>query len=786
MPLEERRVLASAAALMSFESSGAPTSFTTIGSNTYFVADDGVHGTELWKTDGTTTQMVRDLSLGDGYNPGTGFGELAAFDGKLYFTAYVQQADGQSGYGLWKTDGTAAGTVKVRGSNPGDHFTFNPRHLVAAGNRLQFEVSNILWQSNGTAGGTKPTRDLLASQTYDDLYLEPQAGMVAVGSTFYFVPTSAYVPGNGTFGYVNAGFELWKSNGTLGGTVRVKDIWPDDGDPYNHASNPRDLTVVNNLVFFTADDGVHGRALWKSDGTAAGTVMVKDLVPDGGYDYDAYRNFTAVGGKLLFTLHDSVTGAWSLWSSDGTEAGTVMVKDLSAYSRNSDYFSGFNDDSLLVAVGNRAYFVMNPNFETSEVWTSDGTSGGTRRVAEVLPRSAVESGVRRIEVTPLVRLDDQRAAYVVSYKDALGWTSSNAVYVTDGTSVSTVFDRNDVFMLYDSPVVAGNGTLYFNATEAQSVERQLWAIRFPTSSYFEIAAQPPTSVAAGQTFGFSVLVRDIAGNPATSFNGPVTVSVASKDGKLTGTLTVAAVGGTATFTNLQFEKTGSFSLTVAAAGIAKSSTSAVNVAAAAPASFKIVTQPPRSVVSGAAFGFSATLVDRFGNAATNFNGNTTATIAKNVAAVGTLGGTTTVAAQNGVVTFTGLTLDKAGSGYKLTLAGLNPTGQATGTIKVAPGQAARLVVDVQPASTVTAGAAFRVTVTARDAAGNIATTYAGDVTVAFVANPGGATLGGRTTVKAARGIVRFTNLTIDRAGAGYVLRYGDGSRNVDGAALTVV
>ncbi len=776
-------MFAAASALMGFEFSGAPTSFTTVGSNTYFVADDGVHGSELWKTDGTTTQMVRDLSLGDGYNPGTGFGDMAAFDGKLYFSAYVQQADGQSGYGLWKTDGTAAGTVKVRGSNPGDHFTFQPRHLVAAGNRLQFEVGNILWQSNGTAGGTKPTRDLLASQTYDDLYFEPQAGMVAVGSTFYFVPTSAYVPGNGTFGYVNAGFELWKSNGTLGGTVRVKDIWPDDGDPYNHASNPRDLTVVNNLVFFTADDGVHGRALWKSDGTAAGTVMVKDLVPDGGSDYDAYRDFTAVGGKLLFTFNDAVTGAWSLWSSDGTEAGTVMVKDLTAYSPNSDYFGGFHDYSLLVAVGNRAYFVMNPNFETSEVWVTDGTSGGTRRVAEILPRSAIESGVRRIEVTPLVRLDDQRVAYGVSYLDSNGNSSSNAVYVTDGTSVSTALDRDDVFI--EDGLIAGNGTLYFNGSVIQSFEIQLWAVRFPTSSYFEIAAQPPTSVAAGQTFGFSVLVRDIAGNPATSFNGPVTVSVASKDGKLKGTLTVAAVGGTATFTDLQFEKTGSFSLTVAAAGIAKSSTSAVNVAAAAPASFRIVTQPPRNVVSGAAFGFSATLVDRFGNAAANFNGNATATISKNIASAGTLGGTTTVAAQNGVVTFTDLTLDKAGSGYKLTLAGLNPTGGATGTIKVVPGQAARLVVDVQPATTVTAGAAFRVTVTARDAAGNIATTYAGDVTVAFVANPGGATLGGKTTVKAARGIVRFTNLTINRAGAGYVLRYGDGSRNVDGAALTV-
>src|SRR5437764_8477154 len=69
------------------------------------------------------------------------------------------------------------------------------------------------------------------------------------------------------------GNELWKSDGTVGGTVLVKDIRPGTGD-----SNPMGLTNVNGTLFFSADDGIHGIELWKSDGTDTGTVLVKDIL----------------------------------------------------------------------------------------------------------------------------------------------------------------------------------------------------------------------------------------------------------------------------------------------------------------------------------------------------------------------------------------------------------------------------------------------------------------------------------------------------------------------------
>ena len=70
------------------------------------------------------------------------------------------------------------------------------------------------------------------------------------------------------------GFELWKSDGTAAGTVMVKDI-----NPGPDGSNPSDLTNVNGTLYFEANDGPNGAELWKSDGTAAGTVMVKDIDP---------------------------------------------------------------------------------------------------------------------------------------------------------------------------------------------------------------------------------------------------------------------------------------------------------------------------------------------------------------------------------------------------------------------------------------------------------------------------------------------------------------------------
>ena len=117
------------------------------------------------------------------------------------------------------------------------------------------------------------------------------------------------------------GRELWKSDGTEAGTVLVKDIRPD-----SYGSNPTYLTNVDGTLFFSARDGVHGGELWKSDGSEAGTVMVTDVDIDTGY-YSGAQQLVAVGDTVFFSADDGVHGR-ELWTSDGTAGGTALVTDI--------------------------------------------------------------------------------------------------------------------------------------------------------------------------------------------------------------------------------------------------------------------------------------------------------------------------------------------------------------------------------------------------------------------------------------------------------------------------
>ena len=137
------------------------------------------------------------------------------------------------------------------------------------------------------------------------------AGFENVGGTAYFAANDG-IHGN----------ELWKTDGTEAGTVMVKDIRAGD-DSTN--SYPREFINVDGTLFFSAFDGLTGRELWKSDGTAAGTVRVKDIRVGGGDS--SPQQMSNFNGTLYFSADDGTHGL-ELWKSDGTEAGTVLVKDL--------------------------------------------------------------------------------------------------------------------------------------------------------------------------------------------------------------------------------------------------------------------------------------------------------------------------------------------------------------------------------------------------------------------------------------------------------------------------
>jgi ELWxxDGT repeat protein len=135
----------------------------------------------------------------------------------------------------------------------------------------------------------------------EDTFEGPNVGypdqFAAVEATLYFTADNGI-----------EGRELWKSDGTTAGTVLVKDINPNISYGYGNGSNPYVLTAIGGRLFFTADDGTVGRELWTSDGTAAGTILVKEIDPDTS-PFGGPGGLAAVGGTLYFSADEGITGA---------------------------------------------------------------------------------------------------------------------------------------------------------------------------------------------------------------------------------------------------------------------------------------------------------------------------------------------------------------------------------------------------------------------------------------------------------------------------------------------
>ncbi len=144
-----------------------------------------------------------------------------------------------------------------------------------------------------------------------------------VGGTLFAAPTNL-TNVNGTLFFSGNdgihGTELWKSNGAAAGTALVSDILPGPNGSY-----PTALTNVSNSLFFVADDGVHGEELFVSSPNAAGARLVQDINPGAGQSYP--KSLTNVSDTLFFSAADGVHGR-ELWRSNGAPAGTFLVKDI--------------------------------------------------------------------------------------------------------------------------------------------------------------------------------------------------------------------------------------------------------------------------------------------------------------------------------------------------------------------------------------------------------------------------------------------------------------------------
>jgi ELWxxDGT repeat protein len=334
------------------DASSDPKEFLTIGTKTFFSANDGKTGNELWITDGTDagTKLVKDIFTGE--QPTT-ISNMANLNGSVLFWYSISGS-----YGIYKSDGTAAGTVRVTNMDTLFYLNYQEPSFTVFGNNAYFAANGFLWKTDGTATGTVK---LLKGSSFGG----PNAPQLAAfNDKLYFV------------GSATGGDGLWQIDGTVAGTKLVKKM------NLNLRHNIKRPVIFKNKLYFIASTIENGAEIWTSDGTDVGTVLVKDVFNDPQYnDKDGVYALYGSTNALFFVGRSLIYGL-ELWKSDGTEQGTVPISRtvwntnilFSSYNNEIEtYFKGFE-------FKNKFYFFARNTNGFIALYESDAIEAGTKKI----------------------------------------------------------------------------------------------------------------------------------------------------------------------------------------------------------------------------------------------------------------------------------------------------------------------------------------------------------------------------------------------------------------------
>lgn len=337
---------------------------------------------------------------------------------------------------LWKSDGTAAGTSKIKDITTSDvnYVVLNNKIYFAGDATNSNPVKDQLWETDGTSAGTKLVKTINSTGAS---YI---ANLMVCDGKIYF---SAY---NGAGSYS----QPWVSDGTEAGTFKLKEITSQYG------AGASDFISYNGKVYFSAGDNASGSQLWVTDGTTNGTLKVTNI--NSGDIGLSPSNFILFNSKLFFMGIDR--GAfYQLWSTDGTESGTKLVK--------TDYtprtYSGFLPNSMAI-LNNKLYISGYDSLTaTVQLWVSDGTTAGTTKVTS-FPQSLSPS-----------RLYAFQNKLIMTGNDTI--IHATEVYVSNGTAAGTVCPAppaNGVDAFYPWQAwVLFNNALYYRAAYGYFADYQL-------------------------------------------------------------------------------------------------------------------------------------------------------------------------------------------------------------------------------------------------------------------------------------------------------------------------
>jgi ELWxxDGT repeat protein len=390
-----------------------------------------MHGPKL-TLEGLEARALLSASMVQEIVPPGGFGGTSAnltdVNGSLYFT--ITDRTWGAGAGtteLWRSDGTPAGTLHLKdfpGADTGTAWQLS--NLTAVNSTLFFQVRTAsdvqLWRSDGTSAGT------VEVEAFKNI-----TQIAAFEGEAYFVVNNSYL---------DTTWVLWKSGRTAATTMAVQDT----GVIYSP------LVAVNDKLYFAARDAqaIDASQLWVSDGTSAGTGILKDINP--GQQGSGLYTLTAANNKLFF-LSGAPSGQVGLWVSDGTAGGTNF---LQAAPHDGGYELHGEDG------GNLSFLDYRPN--SLDWWTTDGTPAGTvlKASGPPLPLSSLVSYIGPTIVNNTMYFLLEKPDTFELWKS--NGTAAGATPVYVGTTTNHVITQ----------LVNVNGTLFFDTYDPDTDDTQLW------------------------------------------------------------------------------------------------------------------------------------------------------------------------------------------------------------------------------------------------------------------------------------------------------------------------
>jgi len=321
--------------------------------------------------------------------------------------------------------------------NPAGTIGSNPERLTAVGDKLFFTADDgvngsELWVSDGTEAGTTLVKDINIGIASG---CDPSVyiELIDFNGKLFFAANDG-----------STGIEPYLSDGTSSGTSKIKEIY----GPFlgGNGSYPRFGAVLGDEILFNAAEnssGVANEELGKTDGTEAGTVLVKEINTTA---RSQPRYLTEMNGKIYFSAADASTGK-ELWVSDGTENGTSLLKDINPGVGNSQ-------SKDLYKMGDEIFFTAYTFNEGVELWKTDGTTAGTVLVKDIV-NGSMGSNPKKFS-----------SAGNKLYFNANG----NELWTSDGTSTGTVLISSYVYL---NNLITFKDELYYIADDG-TYGKELW------------------------------------------------------------------------------------------------------------------------------------------------------------------------------------------------------------------------------------------------------------------------------------------------------------------------